>query len=157
MSLSQDLLAIGSQLIAEAMLVCFQDGKMLEQADVVRFINRRYLSRKSTVLPALMAMDLLWLNGMDLTKLEYAKRRHKLKAILGAPKSLPFTGISLANERVLDDPSEAQEFYNLFRQKGSRALISRDLAAPYQPGSHSKCDLIIKWAGDTIKHDLKEV
>jgi DNA ligase-1 len=157
MSLSQDLLAIGPQLIVEAMLVCSQDGKMLEQADVVRFINRRYLSRKTAVLPALMALDLLWLSGMDLTKLEYAKRRHKLKAVLGAPKSIPFTGISLAEERVLENPGEVQGFYNLSRQKGVRGLISRDLAAPYQPGSCSQCDRIIKWAGDTIKHDLKGV
>jgi ATP-dependent DNA ligase len=157
MSLSQDLLAIGPQLIAEAMLVCFQDGKMLKLTDVVRFINRRCLSRKSAVLPALMALDLLWLNGMDLTKQEYAKRRQKLKAVLGAPKSIPFTGISLAKEWVLVDPGEVQEFYNLSRQKGASGLISRDLAAPYHPGIYSKGDRIIKWAGDTTKHDLKEV
>jgi ATP-dependent DNA ligase len=157
MSLSQDLLAIGQQLIAEAILVCFRDGNMLEQADVVRFINRRYSSRKSAVLPALMALDLLWLNGMDLTKQEYAKRRQKLKAVLGAPKSIPFIGISLAKEWVLVDPGEVQEFYNLSRQKGASGLISRDLAAPYHPGIYSKGDRIIKWAGDTTKHDLKEV
>jgi DNA ligase-1 len=157
MSLSQDLLAIGPQLIAEAMLVCFQDGKILEQADVVRFINRRHLSRKSSILPALIVMDLLWLNGIDLTKLEYAKRRHKLKAVLGAPKSLPFTGISLAEERLLEDTADVQGFYNLSSHNGVKGLFSRDLAAPYLSGSSSQSDRIIKWAGDIAKHDSKRV
>jgi DNA ligase-1 len=144
MSLSSDLLANKSQFIAEAMLVCFQDGKMMEQEDVVRFINRRRLARRSTVLPALMALDLLWRNGMDLTKIEYTKRRKKLKAMLGAPRSFPAAGILLAEEKVLDEPKDVQEFYNLCRQKGIVGLFSRDLFGLYNAGSYSQYDFIIK-------------
>jgi DNA ligase-1 len=144
MSLSSDLLAYESQFIAEAMLVCFQDGRMMQQAEVVRFINRRHLSRKSAVLPALMALDLLWRNGLDLTELEYFKRRKKLKAMLGTQKSFPFSGICLAEERVLENPKDVQEFYNSCREKGIMGLFSRDFSGLYHAGSYSKSDFIIK-------------
>lgn len=149
MSISSDLLADESQFISEAILVCWKDDRMMPQREVVRFINRMHLSRKSAVLPALMAMDLLWRNGLDLTGQEYAKRRKKLKTMLGAPKSLPFTGISLAEERILQDPKDVKEFYNSCRQKGMMGLLSRDLAGLYDPGSLSRYDCIIKLAGMT--------
>jgi len=144
MSLSPDLLANDSQFIAEAILVCFQDGKMMQQSDVVRLINRRHLSRKSPVLPSLMAMDLLWQNGVDLTKQEYATRRKRLMAMLGAQKSFPLKGISLAEERILEDPKDVHEFSLLCRQKGIVGLFSRDPSGLYDPGSVSRHDCIIK-------------
>jgi DNA ligase 1 len=144
MSLSPDLLANDSQFIAEAILVCFQDGKMMQQSDVVSLINRRHLSRKSPVLPSLMAMDLLWQNGVDLTKQEYATRRKRLMAMLGSQKSFPIKGISLAEERILEDPKEVHEFSLLCRQKGIGGLFSRDTSGLYDPGSVSRHDCIIK-------------
>jgi len=144
MSLSPDLLANDSQFIAEAILVCFQDGRMMQQSDVVRLINRRHLSRKSSVLPSLMAMDLLWRNGVDLTKQKYATRRKRLIAMLGAQKSSPLKGISLAEERILEDPKDVQEFSLLCLQKGIGGLFSRDPSGLYDPGSVSRHDCIIK-------------
>jgi hypothetical protein len=65
-------------------------------------------------------------------------------AMLGAQKSFPLKGISLAEERILEDPKDVHEFSLLCRQKGIVGLFSRDPSGLYDPGSVSRHDCIIK-------------
>jgi len=140
-SMFLELKAISHDLIAEAELLGFQNGLMLGQQDIVRYINRRTLSRRSTVAPALVLWDLLYLDGKDLTTLAYEERRKRLEEVLGDPKGATFTGISIAEQRVLERTADVVEYSS---RKGLKGLIARDLLAPYQPGRFSDSDLYIR-------------
>jgi DNA ligase-1 len=142
-SLDRELQAISHDFIAEAELVGFQNDLMLGQQEMVRHINRRSLSRRSTVVPALVALDLLFLDEEDLTLLAYDERRMRLKTLLGEPKGTPFTGISTAEQIILEEPEDVEKYYESSRQKGYKGLIARDLLAPYQPGRFSDVDFYI--------------
>jgi DNA ligase-1 len=150
-SLSLDLLEIDHDIVAEAELVIFQSNIMQTRADVVRFINRRHLSRHSKFSPSLVVSDLLYLDGRDLTGLKYRERRNRLKALLGEPKDLPFGGISLAEQRVLDDQMSVKEYLIWSECKGLMGLISRDLSAPYRPGTYSQSDYLLTCAENIVK------
>ena len=140
-SLFMELKAISHDLIAEAELLGFQNGLMLGSHEMVRYINRRTLSRRSTVAPALVFWDLIHLDGEDLTPFAYEERRTRLEEVMGAPKGATLTGISIAEQRVLEGIIDAEEYS---AREGSKGLIARDLHAPYQPGRFSDSDLYIK-------------
>jgi DNA ligase-1 len=129
--------------IMDADLIGFLDGRVCDQAEMVRYINRRRLSRRSRVSPALLAYDLIYFNGMDLTALAYLERHKKLLDILGEPKDQPFRGISAAWERMLESDDEVQKCLNYILKSGGRGLVSRDLAAPYCPGGCSERDFLL--------------
>ena len=129
--------------IMDADLIGFLDGRVCDQAEMVRYINRRRLSRRSRVSPALLAYDLICFNGTDLTGLSYQERHKKLLDILGEPKDLPFRGISAACQRVLQSDDEVQKCLDCILKSGGRGLISRDLAAPYRPGGCSERDFLL--------------
>ena len=139
-SLFWDLQAISHDLIAEAELLGFQNGLMLGRQEMVRYINRRTLSRRSTVAPALVLWDLLYLDGEDLTPLAYQERRKRLDAVLENSKAATLTGISIAEQRVLERTVNVEEYR---AREGSKGLIARDLLAPYQPGRFSDSDVYI--------------
>jgi DNA ligase 1 len=140
-SLFLELNAISHDLIADAELLGFQNGLMLGQQDVVRYINRRVLSRRSTVAPALVLWDLLYLDGVDLTPLAYRERRKRLEEVLGEPKGATIANISTAEQKILKGADDVDEYIS---RKGSKGLIARDLCAPYQPGRFSDSDLYIR-------------
>jgi DNA ligase-1 len=140
-SLFRELQVISHDLIAEAELLGFQNGLMLGQHEMVRYINRRTLSRRSTVAPALVFWDLIHLDGEDLTPFAYEERRKRLDEVLGAPKGAKLTGISIAEQRVLERTRDVVEYS---AREGLKGLIARDLLAPYQPGRFSDSDLYIK-------------
>lgn len=139
--LFRGLQAISHDLIAEAELLGFQNGLMLGQQEMVRYINRRTLSRRSTVAPVLVLWDLLYLDGEDLTILSYQERRKRLEEVLGDPKGATLTGISIAEQKVLERTIDVEEYS---AREGSKGLIARDLLAPYQPGRFSDSDLYIR-------------
>ncbi|MGA9098091.1 MAG: hypothetical protein WB392_04080 [Methanotrichaceae archaeon] len=93
-------LKINHDFVAEAVLVGSQDGGMLNQRDIIRYINRRQLSRRSSINPALIVFDLFYIDGEDLTECGYAERRKHMISLLGAPKAFPFEGISAAEEII---------------------------------------------------------
>ena len=142
--LSRDLLDYKHEMILDAQLVGFQDGRAVSQAEIVRYINRRQFSRRSRVSPALTAYDMLYLEGADLTDLAYEKRRKRLIETLGEPKSLPFKGISSVREQVLKDPEEAKSYFDQVLKAGCSGLMARDLKAPYIPGSYSSSDFLLR-------------
>jgi DNA ligase-1 len=132
------------EMILDAHLMGFQDGRAVCQAEVVRHINRRHFARRSRVSPALAAHDILYLEGVDLTCLAYEERRKRLIEILGEPKDLPFQGVSSARELILKDPEEVKSYFAQALKSGCKGLMARDLRAPYTPGSYSSCDFLLK-------------
>ncbi|VVB63993.1 DNA ligase [uncultured archaeon] len=139
-SLFLELKAISHDLIAEAELLGFQNGLMLGQHEMVRYINRRTLSRRSNVAPVLVLWDMLYLDGRDLTPLAYEERRKRLEEVLGA-KDVSLTRISIAEQRVLERRGDVEVY---IAREGSKGLIARDLLAPYQPGRFSDSDFYIR-------------
>jgi DNA ligase-1 len=139
-----DLLENSHDFIIEATLVVHLNGKMQSLTDVVRFINRRHLSRRNSALPALVAFDLIWLDGRDQTSLKYAERRRKLEAVVGGLNDPPLRGISLAKQRILEDKIAVEDYYAASLEEGMRGLLSRKLDAPYSPGKLSSSDYFIK-------------
>jgi DNA ligase-1 len=146
-SISLQLDRIESDFVADALLIGFHDrgskrNVICSQAEMLRYINRRHLSRKSRIRPALLAYDLIVLQGEDICSMPYQHRREKLVSILGEPKAMPFQGISPAPEYFLTDPGAVDEL--LKATSGARALLERDPRAPYLPGVIAEEDFIIR-------------
>lgn len=141
--LCQSLEVCGDDWIMDADLIGFLDGRICSQAEMVRYINRRRLSRRSPVSPALLAYDLIYLKGDDLTGHAYKDRRQELLRVLGEPKDLPFQGISAAKERVIEDQADVQDFLGHVVMAGGRGLMARDLEAPYLLGGCSERDFLM--------------
>lgn len=91
---------IKNDFISEALLVGSQDGRMLKKSGIISYINRRHFTRRSSISPALMAVDLFYIDGEDLTCNSYAERRKRLISLFGSPKPFPFSGISSAEEII---------------------------------------------------------
>ncbi len=142
--LAQEIRDLKQEIILDAMLMGFQEGVAIASAEVVRYINRRHFARRSSITPALIAYDLIYLNGRDLTCQTYDERRRKLLEVLGAPKELPFKGISPAKENVLDDPEDVKRNYSSALQARCRGLLVRDLKSCYLPGTYSSGDAILR-------------
>ena len=137
---------IEGDFVADADLIGFQDKRkeICSQAEMLRYINRRRPSRKSDIFPALLAYDLIALQGEDICSMPYKDRRKRLLSILGEPKVMPFLGISPAEENVLMESSAVDEFLCRTRKAGARTLLERDLQAAYRPGEVAERDFIIR-------------
>lgn len=138
--LYRELQTIGHDFAVEAQLIGFRNDVMIGLQEMVRYINHKSRSRRSAVLPALMAWDLIYLDDEDLTSFEYEERHRRLEALLGETKPMPFTGISTVEQMILGRSEEVKEYYTDARQKGFRGLIARDLHAPYLPGGSNDAD-----------------
>ena len=142
---------IGPDFVADADLIGFHDKNkgICSQAEMLRYINRRRLSRKSNIHSALLAYDLIALQGEDICSMPYQDRRKRLLSILGEPKAMPFQGISPAQEGVLMDRGAVDEFRSKAEIGGARALLERGLQAAYRPGIVAEQDFIIR-----VEHNL---
>jgi DNA ligase-1 len=142
--MSRMLGEIKSDFVADADLIGFHDKRkeICSQGEMLRYINRRRLSRKSNICPALLAYDLIALQGEDICSMPYLDRRKRLLSILGEPRAMPFQGISPAQEDVLMDSGAVDEYLYRAGKAGARALLERDHQAPYRPGEVSKRDFI---------------
>ncbi|MCX6678041.1 MAG: hypothetical protein NTU95_08875 [Methanothrix sp.] len=149
--ISRQLWEIESDFVADADLIGFCDTGICGQAEMLRYINRRRLSRKSSILPALLAYDLIALQGEDICSMPYLDRRKRLLSILGEPKAMPFSGISPAQEDILMDKGVVDEFLSRAGIAGARGLLGRDLQAAYRPGEVAERDFIIR-----VEHDVIE-
>lgn len=141
--LAQELGSLKWNFIIDADLIGFVDSERLGQAEMMRYINMGHLSRKSRIIPALVAYDLIYLNSEELISLPYEERRRMLLGILGEPKSPPFRGISAAEERVLNDADEVRNYCRTILLKGFHGLITRELEGRYLPGIRSHRDAFI--------------
>jgi DNA ligase-1 len=129
--------------ILDASLIGFQKGRICSTAEMMRHINRRRLSRMSIVTPAILAYDIIYRDGEDLTGLPYQERRRRLLSAFGEPASLPFQGISPAEERVLMDAESAEDYLHEVRTAGGKGLICRDLDSSYCPGGFADSDTLV--------------
>jgi DNA ligase-1 len=151
--LCRQLCQIDPDFVVDADLIGFKDpgsndtNDICSQAEMLRYINRHRLSRKIGISPALLAYDLIALQGEDICALPYQDRRKKLLTILGLPKDMPFKGISPVQEEMLMNKAALAEF--LCQKSGLRALLERDLQAAYRPGQAGLRDFIIR-----AKHSL---
>lgn len=134
-SLANAIRSIDRDLIMGAELVGFKTG-MVSVAEVVSFINRRHLSRKSSLSPALAAFDLLFLDGEDLTSLGYSQRLRRLSSLVPASRS---GSIFLAEEIDCD------KVVSLL--KSGVRVVSRHPESTYIPGMVSPKDCILRIAG----------
>ena len=140
--LSQQLGAIEEDFIVDADLIGFEEGKICRQSEMLKYINRRRLSRRSRLSPALLAYDLIYQSGEDTCSRPYQERRKRLVAILGEPGALPFAGISPAEEKILGDSEAVRDYHARVGKGGGEALMARDLQAAYCPGFGSSRDFI---------------
>jgi DNA ligase-1 len=145
--LSRDIGEIDANFVADADLIGFDNSasagrRICSQMQMLRYINRRRLTRKSSIRPALLAYDLLALEDEDICILPYAERRARLMSILGQPKALPFSGISTAIEWILTDAGDVDDHLRL--AEGALGLLGRDLGSPYIPGEIAEKDFIIR-------------
>jgi DNA ligase-1 len=119
-------------------------ARICSQAEILRYLNRRRFSRKSSVRPALLAYDLLALHGKDICGMSYQDRRARMLSALGEPKALPFSGISPAFEKLLMEDAAISDFLCQTQMAGAKALLRRDLLAFYHPGRVSVSDFLIR-------------
>jgi DNA ligase-1 len=129
-------LDIGHDFVAEACLTGFRGGMIQDEADIVRYINHRQHARRSRTAPALIAYDLLYIDGEDLMEKSYMERRGRMASLLGAANGLPFTGLSISEEMVLERPEDVEGYLHRSICWGAKGLIGHDLHAPYSPGEY---------------------
>lgn len=149
--LSKSLDKLGHDLVLEGELLCIQDGKLLDQAEVVRYINRRHLSRRSSILPALAAQDILYLDGRSLIGMPYRDRLLLLISVLGEAKDAPAPGAFTAPHRYLTEGDKIEDYYRRSQISGIGGLIYRDPEAPYSPGSVSRADFHLSTPGEILR------
>jgi DNA ligase-1 len=142
-------LDIGHDFVAEACLIGSRDGRIQDEADIVGYINHRQHSRRSRTAPALVAYDLLYIDGENLMGMCYKERRNRMKSVFGVPRSLPFVGLSLAEELVLERQDRVEWYLHKSICSGAKGLIGYDLYASYTPGEYGPCALL-KEAEETI-------
>ncbi len=149
--LAQRLRGIDEEFIIDADLIGFQEGKICPQPELIRYINRRRLSRRSSLSPALLAYDLIY-RGEDVTTLPFQERRKRLLESLGEPKPLPFSGISAAREWNVPQKDLQEDLLkghldpghqNLPVEEGGEGFLVRSLRGLYHPGECSKMDFIV--------------
>jgi DNA ligase 1 len=142
--LLKDISNISHDFVIEGEIIIFRNGQMLGIGDAIKYINQKYHPELDKVYPAVVAYDLLFIDGQDLINLPYEMRRRKLTSLLGDPRSLPFRGVNLVQKMVLQDELELEKAKLELHEFGHLGLISRDPKASYQPGMHSRNDFLIR-------------
>ncbi|MGV8175595.1 MAG: hypothetical protein ACP5OU_07835 [Methanothrix sp.] len=151
--LAREIGQVDANFIADADLIGFcnfasedrsANISLCSQMQMLRYINRRRLTRKSSIRPALLAYDLLSIDEEDICNLPYEERRARLISGLGGPMSLPFSGISPAAEKILTQPEDVEDSLRQAEGDGAVGLLARDLLSPYIPGEVSEKDFIIR-------------
>ena len=142
--LAQRLGGIDEEFIIDADLIGFKDGKICSQSDMIRHINRRRLSRRSSISPALLAYDLLYLSGTDIVGLSFLERRTRLQEALGEPRSMPFQGLSIVPQLFIKEMDSLSGHLDRLKEEGGEGLMVRSLEAVYHPGVCSSSDFFIE-------------
>lgn len=157
-SLCRDVGQLKPDFVADADLIGFLDSSTKKNSarsricslrEMLRYINRRRLARKSIMRPALLAYDLLAVEGKDICSMAYLHRRKRMLEALGLPQEMPFYGISPAQEQHLKDREALNDRLRLIEGEGAWGLLSRDPGGIYRPGEVAERDFIIR-AANTI-------
>ncbi|MGH2367304.1 MAG: ATP-dependent DNA ligase, partial [Chloroflexota bacterium] len=92
----------------------------------------------------LLAFDLLYLDGDDLTPLSYQERRRRLVNLLGTP--IDFTAPGSAASGPVIQPNDAREieqdaaleaFFAATVERGQEGIVAKRLDSPYQAGARN--------------------
>ncbi|NPV61212.1 MAG: hypothetical protein HPY61_01025 [Methanotrichaceae archaeon] len=140
-----EVLRIEHDFIMDANLLIRLENRILGQAEVVRYINRRHLSRRSGKFPALVAYDLLYLDGQDLTAKTYQERRERLLSVVGKPVRPHFQGLTASDEMVFPSPAKADSYGSSAEHQGATGLLARALSGFYLAGERSRVDFLVQW------------
>ncbi len=92
----------------------------------------------------LLAFDLLYLDGKDLTPLPYVERRRRLVELLGQPIDFSAAGAAAAgpvvqpNEaRELDTAEQVEAYFATTVERGQEGIVAKRLESPYQAGARN--------------------
>ncbi|MEX2053713.1 MAG: ATP-dependent DNA ligase [Patescibacteria group bacterium] len=93
--------------------------------------KRKYgVAEKATELPLkVFCFDLLYLNGRDLTRETYEKRRAELVKLIEEPNTLV-----VAEEKVFTDAKELEKFFMENIEHGLEGIVAKRLDGVYQAG-----------------------
>lgn len=80
----------------------------------------------------LVAFDLLYANGKDLTGKSYEVRRAELQRLIGAGE-----GIRLSEAVVTDSAEELQLFFDQEVEQGHEGIVAKRLSSGYEPGARN--------------------
>jgi DNA ligase 1 len=141
--LSQHVGDIDADFIADADLIGFQERNICSHLDMLRYINRLRFSRKSSISPALLVYDLMFLDGEDITSIDYQERRRRLLSIMGEPKDLPYQGISSAREEMIENIQDADRCWQEGLCVGTKRWMTRSFDGQYRPGESSSHDFLV--------------
>jgi len=118
---------------SEAVGINRNTGKCMPFQSISQRIRRKHdIEKIKNELPVeVNVFDLLYLNGENMLKTPFLKRREKLnKIIRQEPKALV-----LATQIVTEKGKEAEEFYKSALQTGNEGVIAKNIDSPYKPGS----------------------
>ncbi len=107
----------------------------------------------------LLAFDLLYLDGEDLTPQPYRERRRRLVELLGTP--IDFTATAPAagpviqpNEaREIETPEALEAFFAATVERGQEGIVAKRLDAPYQAGARNFTWIKLKRSYQGELHD----
>jgi DNA ligase-1 len=149
-SLKEKLTQLDQDFIVDAELMAFHEDTIQSTAEVVRYINRRHRARRSKVIAALLAFDLIWREGEDLSGTPFLERHRLLQQMLGESEGLAAKGISAAELKILQGQEEVEEHLQMVQSSGFLGLLAKDINAPYIPGRHSPGDSLIMMGEGTL-------
>lgn len=118
---------------AEAVARDADTGELLPFQELMRRKRKHEVARAAEELPiALIAFDLLYLDGDDLTPCAYVERRARLEQVVTtAPR------LQLAERQIVSTVPELEAFFDLAISEGTEGLVCKSLAADatYQAGA----------------------
>jgi DNA ligase-1 len=91
----------------------------------------------------LVAFDLLYLDGSDLSPLPYAERRRRLVALLGQPIDFAAAGAAAGpvvqpnDMREIGDVAGVEAFFATTVERGQEGIVAKRLDAPYEAGARN--------------------
>jgi DNA ligase-1 len=136
----------GHRLILEGEAIGY-DPNTLEfvpfQVTVSRKRKHGIEALRQTLPLKLLAFDLLYLDGEDLTPQPYRERRRRLVELLGAPTDFTATApaagpVIQPNEaREIETPEALEAFFAATVERGQEGIVAKRLDAPYQAGARN--------------------
>jgi DNA ligase 1 len=100
----------------------------------------------------LVAFDLLYLNGKDLTGQSYERRHAELRKIIGGGGR-----VRLSEATVTSSAPELQDFFDREVRQGHEGLVAKRLTAGYEPGARNYNWVKLKRAYNSELNDTVDV
>ncbi len=114
----------------EAMAYNVESGKYYPFQETTKRRRIHDIDAMSEKLPLrLVAFDLLYANGDDLTPRPYEERRALLESLV-----TPGLGLRVTDALFTEDPEEMALFYDDSTHEGLEGIVAKKLSGPYQAG-----------------------